>query len=1020
MRILTVFFAILFSCIMFTEAQTTKKWTVLVYLDADNDLEKYGIIDVNEMEQVGSDANVNIVVQFDRIPGEDDSNGDWTGTRRYYVTKDTDTATINSTMVQDMGEINMGDGASLTNFLRWGMTNYPAERYFVIMWNHGGGWRSKAPITTTTSLVKGVCWDYTDGHDYLTMAEVNTSLNTIATEFTHPINIVGFDACIMGLAEIAYMVKGPVAYPTETVIFSQANEPGEGWDYAGFLASFVANYNDTALELSKDVVDTYYESYNGVTDTTLSVVDMTAFSAFVTSLNAFSTGVTREWNILQHAVLSATLFNAAYRDLIHITDYCRKNYISTELLALAEDLYQKSVAFAPYCKNTGSFSSARGLNIYFPLSTSDSEWSAYTTANVYMLNDVPWRTFLSTFFSADKTPPSAPLTPSVASEASGYRVSWSAVTDASGYVLRERVISESLADSSFDTGTLGEWSTYSGVGYSAFTVSSEYSHSPSYSVFSGSTDNLKRGIQSSSITIPNDSRDFALSLWVNYNTESGFDFLYIDVLEGSTLHNLAKISGDSSGWTQLTYDLSAFKGDSVRIILRYETDTSISNMGVYVDDIQVVNQVITTVNAHADLSYLITDNLDGTYHYSVSAYDASGNISNYSSEVEYYHTSSPTIIVTSPNGGERIIRGSDHVIRWNDNITDNVKIELYKGGSFDSVIVSSTESDGTYTWTVPVSQTIGSDYRIVITSIADADLHDQSNADCTINDIIITAHAAVNGAIWGYASIYINADAEISSSSLNLLIDTDLTVYNVEMIGTGNSFFRSANTFNTHRFSNGTHTVYVRYNGTTVQTVPLIAAEIYPGAVVRFSNLFMNVTGGNGNMIIVYADIDMSNCPVSTSNKPVAISFDTSSEKCMEINNPYGKNGALLQWKNDRWILTDYSRERLTIHTAGTYLLVDDSLHTMIPVVKTNELEQNYPNPFNPSTEIPVKLAEAADIHLSIREIIILAHGHCNAGLTVIPWDGRDKRGNTVPSGVYYYKLTVNGKTFVKKMIMLK
>ena len=72
-----------------------KKWTVMVYMAADNDLEYFGVEDLNEMERVGSTEDVNMIVQFDRHPRSDStysgSNGDWKDTRRFYVQKDNDT-----------------------------------------------------------------------------------------------------------------------------------------------------------------------------------------------------------------------------------------------------------------------------------------------------------------------------------------------------------------------------------------------------------------------------------------------------------------------------------------------------------------------------------------------------------------------------------------------------------------------------------------------------------------------------------------------------------------------------------------------------------------------------------------------------------------------------------------------------------------------------------------------------------------------------------------------------------------
>ena len=94
-------------------------WTVLVYLDGDNNLEEAGVADLNEMEIVGSSADVNILVQFDRIGGYDTSNGNWTDTRRGLVVQDSSTSTIGSTLTS-IGEQNMGDPDVLTGFLEWG------------------------------------------------------------------------------------------------------------------------------------------------------------------------------------------------------------------------------------------------------------------------------------------------------------------------------------------------------------------------------------------------------------------------------------------------------------------------------------------------------------------------------------------------------------------------------------------------------------------------------------------------------------------------------------------------------------------------------------------------------------------------------------------------------------------------------------------------------------------------------------------------------------------------------------
>ncbi|MDE5094337.1 MAG: hypothetical protein O4804_08920 [Trichodesmium sp. St11_bin5] len=67
------------------------------------------------------------------------------------------------------------------------------------------------------------------------------------------------------------------------------------------------------------------------------------------------------------------------------------------------------------------------------------------------------------------------------------------------------------------------------------------------------------------------------------------------------------------------------------------------------------------------------------------------------------------ITVTAPNGGNSLEAGISYYLDWEDNISENVKLELYKGASFYSTINSSTSSDGRYTWVVPTSITSGSD-----------------------------------------------------------------------------------------------------------------------------------------------------------------------------------------------------------------------------------------------------------------------------------------------------------------------
>ncbi|UCG50790.1 MAG: peptidoglycan DD-metalloendopeptidase family protein [Candidatus Latescibacterota bacterium] len=89
------------------------------------------------------------------------------------------------------------------------------------------------------------------------------------------------------------------------------------------------------------------------------------------------------------------------------------------------------------------------------------------------------------------------------------------------------------------------------------------------------------------------------------------------------------------------------------------------------------------------------------------------------------------------------------------------------------------------------------------------------------------------------------------------------------------------------------------------------------------------------------------------------------------------------------------------------------------------ELVQNYPNPFNPTTTIEYTMPQRSVVDLSIydpqgRLIVTLERGTHDGGAHRATWDGRDARGAVVSSGVYFYRLTIDGRVLTKKMIFLK
>jgi len=100
------------------------------------------------------------------------------------------------------------------------------------------------------------------------------------------------------------------------------------------------------------------------------------------------------------------------------------------------------------------------------------------------------------------------------------------------------------------------------------------------------------------------------------------------------------------------------------------------------------------------------------------------------SEEEEPTSPSPSgnITIVRPNGGERWLSGTSNIIKWTSNINEDVKIELYKGGSIFYTIANSASNSGNYLWSIPDTLHTGNNYIVKITSVLDSSITDYSDS----------------------------------------------------------------------------------------------------------------------------------------------------------------------------------------------------------------------------------------------------------------------------------------------------
>jgi hypothetical protein len=403
----------------------TAKWTWLVYMAGDNNLEGAGFDDLKEMEKAGSTNDVNIIVQFDTEQNK---------TTRYMVEKG------NLKAVQEMPGVNCGDPAILTEFIKWGMKNYPAQHYLLDVWNHGGGWedlppdynydaiRSASPketvkikrfkkalfLTTINTIhqlppvARAIALDV-HSHDYLDNQELRNGVSK-ALPKNRKLDILGYDACLMNMLEIAYEMKDTAAY----MVGSEETEPGAGWPYDTILKNLVEKPAATSKDLAKSIVLAYGQYYKKTSEaTTQSALDLASIettAAAVSELADALISALKQKNNLD-AVDGITLARQYCQkfdmpEYLDVGDFAGKitlkfpknNAVKTAVGKILESLKKPGSSQLVIQNNTtgSTMAKATGVSIYFPESRKE-----YSPAYGKLLFNKAyhWDDFLETYFT---------------------------------------------------------------------------------------------------------------------------------------------------------------------------------------------------------------------------------------------------------------------------------------------------------------------------------------------------------------------------------------------------------------------------------------------------------------------------------------------------------------------------------------------------------------------------------------------------------------------------------------------
>ncbi len=380
-----------------------KKWTLLVWMAGDNNLEDYGQVDLQEMKRVGSNNDLNMVVQFDRMS---DHN-----TRRYFLHQGT---SIEADTVRELGETNTGDPDVAIDFLTWGSNTYPAQYYLMVLWNHGSGIdesdifkraaergflvrrkvkrsSTEIPRSTIRSVVsrryrhslfsstlesafttRAIAIDET-ARDFLDNIELKRVFTKLKQNTKQKIDLIGFDACLMNMVEIAYQLKDKANF----IVGSEETEPGEGWPYDRIFRDLALNPNMTPQELGQVIVQRYVESYSSET-VTQSLLDLSRSSHLGKTIDQLARGLTKaikdpaEYAAVTRAIHATQCYEL--KDFLDLYSLCeelkgrsQKKEVKDSSQAAMTALTDGSEKFVLAERHRGSkVTNSHGVSIYFP------------------------------------------------------------------------------------------------------------------------------------------------------------------------------------------------------------------------------------------------------------------------------------------------------------------------------------------------------------------------------------------------------------------------------------------------------------------------------------------------------------------------------------------------------------------------------------------------------------------------------------------------------------------------------
>jgi hypothetical protein len=244
---------------------TPKKVTIMCYMNGDNNLANEVLHAVDMMETIGSSENVDIIALVDGMPGDNGGYGpQWESTRLLHITKDNEVGVINSPVLEELGEKNLGDPQVLENFIKK-CQRYPSEKYFFIVFAHGRGIIDTKSFSAQKNYKSVLLSPDETGERAMSHQEFRQAVKKSMAG--RKFDLMLFFSCLTNMVEVGHGLQEITRY----MIGSEdeiriVNEPLGTYQIRGIepeklIGEITSNVHARVLDLGKVTIDSFISQY---------------------------------------------------------------------------------------------------------------------------------------------------------------------------------------------------------------------------------------------------------------------------------------------------------------------------------------------------------------------------------------------------------------------------------------------------------------------------------------------------------------------------------------------------------------------------------------------------------------------------------------------------------------------------------------------------------------------------------------------------------------------------------------